>query len=285
MSRRRTLTTTCHDTAGISGALGMFVVNEGGFILDSQQFGDSETGRFFSRIAFTAAAGKLAPLQLLREHFAAVTDRFGMDWAIVDAEVRPRVLIGVSKFGHCLNDLLYRWKSGSLPVDIVGVFSNHDDMRAMTEWHGIAYHHLPVSNSTRGEQEGQLLALIEQTGTDCVVLARYMQVFSDALCSKLAWRCINIHHSFLPSFQGAKPYHQAHGRGVKIIGATAHYVTEHLDEGPIIEQNVERVDHALSAEQLVEVGRDVEALVLSRAVRWHAERRVLRNGQKTVVFR
>ncbi|MBM3515159.1 MAG: formyltetrahydrofolate deformylase, partial [Alphaproteobacteria bacterium] len=210
---------------------------------------------------------------------------FQMEWRIASAEAKPRASIAVSKHGHCLNDLLHRWKSGQLPVDIVSVISNHEDMRSLVEWHGIPFHYLPVSAAKRADQERQWLTLIAREQVELVVLARYMQVLSAELCHSLAGRCINIHHSFLPSFKGAKPYRQAYERGVKIIGATAHYVTPNLDEGPIIEQAVERVDHTHSVDDMIEIGRDLENVVLARAVRWHAERRVLMNGQKTVVFR
>jgi formyltetrahydrofolate deformylase len=199
--------------------------------------------------------------------------------------VRPRTIIAVSRFGHCINDLLHRWRIGALPIDVVGVISNHPDMRALVEWHGVPYHHLPISAATKTEQEQAFKAVVETSAADLVVLARYMQILSPDLSKALSGRCINIHHSFLPSFKGARPYHQAYDRGVKIIGATAHYVTDDLDEGPIIEQDVERVDHSWSANKLVEAGQDIEARVLARAVAWHAERRVLVNGAKTVVFR
>jgi formyltetrahydrofolate deformylase len=208
-----------------------------------------------------------------------------MVWSIVPADRRPRVLIAVSRFGHCLNDLLHRWETGQIPIDIVGVISNHEDMRRLVEWHDIPYHYLPATPETKAVQEATWLNLVDELQVDFVVLARYMQVLSAEACAKLAGRCINIHHSFLPSFKGASPYKQAYTRGVKIIGATAHYVTANLDEGPIIEQAVDRVDHTLSAADLVAVGRDLETVVLARAVRWHAERRVLLNGSKTVVFR
>lgn len=274
----------CPDAPGISAAVTGFIAEAGGFILDSQQYGDEVTGQFFLRIAFRASH---VPLDLvgLSNGFESIATRFGMRAAIFDAAQRPKVLIAVSRFGHCLNDLLHRWRTGSLPIDIVGVVSNHDDMRALVEWHGLPYHHLPIRADTKAQQEQSFRAVIEISGAELVVLARYMQILSADFSTFLSGRCINIHHSFLPSFKGAKPYHQAHDRGVKIIGATAHYVTDDLDEGPIIEQDVERVDHGWSAAQLVEAGQDIEARVLARAVRWHAERRVLRNGNKTVVFR
>lgn len=279
------LTTTCPDAAGISAAVTGYLTGAGGFILESRQHGDPETGYFFLRISFAAAEGHTLDLSDLKAGFTSIAGRFAMRWEISRAEERPRTIIAVSKFGHCFNDLLFRWRTGSLPIDIVGVVSNHDDMRALTEWHGLAYHHLPITPETKVLQETEFRQVIEQSSTELVVLARYMQILSQDFSAWLSGRCINIHHSFLPSFKGAKPYHQAHARGVKIIGATAHYVTDHLDEGPIIEQDVERVDHDRMPAQLVETGQDIEARVLARAVRWHAERRVLLNGPKTVVFR
>jgi formyltetrahydrofolate deformylase len=234
------------------------------------------------RVAFQPAAPDLAAA---RAAFAAVADDYDMDWAIVDADEPMRIIIAVSRFGHCLNDLLHRWRTSTLPVTIAGIVSNHADMRELVEWHGLPFHHLPVSAANRPEQERQILDLIDDSGAELLVLARYMQVLSPEMCAALAWRCINIHHSFLPSFRGAKPYHQAHARGVKLIGATAHYVTSDLDEGPIVEQAIERVDHATTADAMVTVGRDVESMVLARAVTWAAERRILPNGSRTVVFR
>jgi formyltetrahydrofolate deformylase len=208
-----------------------------------------------------------------------------MEWRIDDAAKRDRVLIMVSRFDHCLNDLLYRYRTGALAIDIPAIVSNHSDLASLAEWHRIPFHHLPVTAATKAAQEDKLMQLVDELGADLVVLARYMQVLSPDLCGRLRGRCINIHHSFLPSFKGAKPYHQAHARGVKLIGATAHYVTTDLDEGPIIEQAVERVDHTRTPEDLVAIGRDIESLVLAHAVRWHVERRVLLNGSKTVVFK
>jgi formyltetrahydrofolate deformylase len=272
------LTTICRDAPGISAAVTTCLADAGAFILESQQHGDPETGNFFLRIAFSAAI----PKSEIETQFAEVADRFSIKWAISEADRRPRILIGVSKFGHCLNDLLHRWRTGVLPVEIVGVFSNHDDMRPICDWHGIPYHYLPVGKENRDVQESRLIELAENA--DFIVLARYMQILSNNLSDAWSWRCINIHHSFLPSFKGAKPYHQAHLRGVKIIGATAHFVTGDLDEGPIIEQDVERVTHANSPDILVRIGQDIEARVLARAVRWVAEKRVLPNGSRTVVF-
>ena len=221
----------------------------------------------------------------LQRAFTDVATRFGMQWQMHDALVRPRVLLMVSKFDHCLNDLLYRYKVGALAMDPVAIVSNHRDTYQLAASYDVPFHHLPVTAATKDAQEAKLAALIEETGAELVVLARYMQVLSDRLCARLAGRAINIHHSFLPSFKGAKPYAQAHARGVKLIGATAHYVTPELDEGPIIEQEVARVTHGMSVEELASVGRDVECQALARAVRYHVERRVFLNGRKTVVFR
>lgn len=279
------LLANCPDAPGISAAVTGFIADCGGFILDSQQYGDEATGQFFLRVAFRSAADGVLELNQLSDAFAPIADRFAMRSAIYEMAHRPRTLLAVSRFGHCLNDLLHRWRNGTLPVDIVGVVSNHDDCRALVEWHGLAYHHLPITPASKAVQEKAFRDVIETSDAELVVLARYMQILSAGFSAYLSGRCINIHHSFLPSFKGAKPYHQAYDRGVKIIGATAHYVTDHLDEGPIIEQDVERVDHGWPAAKLVEASQDIEARVLARAVRWHAERRVLLNGNKTVVFR
>jgi len=237
------------------------------------------------RVEFRDTGAPARTAEQLRAGFAPVALGFGMTWGLVSATDRPRLLIAVSKGSHCLNDLLHRWHTGNLPVDIVGVVSNHPDLAAFTRWHDVPYHHLPVRADTRAEQEAQLLALVEDTRADYLILARYMQVLSPTMAERLAGRCINIHHSFLPGFKGAQPYRRAHDRGVKLIGATAHFVTGDLDEGPIIEQDVERVDHRASEADLIRIGRDIEARVLARAVRWTAERRVLLNGIRTVVFR
>jgi formyltetrahydrofolate deformylase len=279
---RYILTLSCLDVIGIVAEVAGFLAREGCNILDSKQYFDPATQLFFMRVAFSSEAGKDAPA--LRTAFAATGGRFGMDWAIHDPAIRPRIVILVSKFGHCLNDLLYRHEIGALPVEIAAVVSNHRDFYRLVAAHGIDFHHIPVTSETKPEAEAKLLEIIEKTGSELVVLARYMQVLSDDLCRKLSGRAINIHHSFLPSFKGARPYHQAHARGVKLIGATAHYVTGDLDEGPIIEQEVARVSHAQSPEDLVAIGRDSESLVLARAVLAHVERRVFLNGGKTVVF-
>jgi formyltetrahydrofolate deformylase len=276
------LTLSCPDRPGIVAAVSGALAERDCNIVESQQFGDRGTGRFFMRTQFDAPAGLDDELT---EAFTALAPDFALDWHLHDLAVRSRVLILVSRYGHCLNDLLYRHRSGLLGIDVVAVASNHPDMRPLTQSYGIDYHHLPVSAKNRLAQEAEILALVEHYQADLIVLARYMQVLSDDLCGKLPGRIINIHHSFLPSFKGAKPYHQAHERGVKLIGATAHYVTPHLDEGPIIEQEVARVDHTHGPEELMAVGRDMECLALARAVRWHAEHRVLINADRTVVLR
>jgi len=278
------LTVVCPDVVGIVAATSSFLAERDGFIVESQQYADLATARFFMRIEFKAAGSRFPALDGLRGEFAAVADRFAMDWAISDTCARPRVMIAVSKFGHCLNDLLHRWRTGTLPIEIPLVVSNHEDLRSLCEWHGIPFIYLPMVAGEKAAQEARLLALLDEYEIELVVLARYMQVLSPELSARLAWRCINIHHSFLPSFKGARPYTQAHARGVKLIGATAHFVTADLDEGPIIEQAAERVDHSRTAEDLARLGRDVEAQVLSRAVAWVAERRVLPNGRTTVVL-
>ncbi|MET0372359.1 MAG: formyltetrahydrofolate deformylase [Sphingobium sp.] len=278
------ITLACTDRVGIVAAVSRFLADRGGFITDSQQYADRETGRFFMRVAFEATDRRMSGTDELRAAFALTAEQFGMDWRLTGAEERPRMLIAVSKGSHCLSDLLHRWQTGTLPVEIMGVVSNHPDMRRLTEWHGIPYHELPP-NGDKSAQEAALLDIYERTRSEYLVLARYMQVLSDGLSTQLAGNCINIHHSFLPGFKGAKPYHRAHERGVKLIGATAHFVTADLDEGPIIEQAVERVDHRATAEDMIRIGRDIEAQVLARAVGWIADRRVLLNGGKTVVFR
>ena len=277
------LTLVCRDQIGIVHAVSGLLTERRCNIVDSQQFGDDSTGKFFMRVNFVAMDESMRRDDL-QAAFTQVADRFGMQWELHDSAVRCRTMVLVSRFGHCLNDLLYRWQIGALHVDIPAVVSNHPDVETLAQAYGVPFHHLPVTDATRGEQEAKVLDLVGRYEVDLVVLARYMQVLSADVCDRLRGRIINIHHSFLPSFGGARPYHQAHARGVKLIGATAHYVTADLDAGPIIEQEVARVDHAYSPEQLAAVGRDVEAGALARAVRWHAEHRVLPNGTKTVVF-
>ena len=266
--------------AGISGTLLELDAN----VTEAAQFGDDGSKRFFLRIAFSVAHGAAA-LATLEEKLSSMKESFDLDWAIHNAAERPRIMLAVSRQGHCLNDLLYRWETGALSADVVAVVSNHDDMRRKTESFGVPYYHLPVTSDTKPAQEQQILHLMSEHAVDLLVLARYMQILSGDLCHALAGRAINIHHSFLPSFKGAKPYHQAFDRGVKIIGATAHYVTSDLDEGPIIEQDVQRVEHFHRAEELVRRGTDVECQVLARAVNWHCEHRVLLNEHKTIVFK
>jgi formyltetrahydrofolate deformylase len=280
MSTEYVLTLSCPDRPGVVAAVAGLLAGRGCNITESQQFGDRDAQRFFMRVQFAARQ----PEDEIRAAFAALAPEFGMVFQVRDLARRPRVLIMVSRFGHCLNDLLYRVRSGALDIEVVAVVSNHPDLRPLTQSHGIDYHHLPVTPGTKARQEAEVLALVEHYQVDLVVLARYMQVLSEELCQKLAGRAINIHHSFLPSFKGARPYHQAHDRGVKLIGATAHYVTSDLDEGPIIEQEVARVNHSHSPADLVAIGRDVECVALARAVKWHAEQRVLLDGHKTVVF-
>ena len=277
------LTLSCPDRTGIVYRVTGLLYELGCNILDAQQFGDEETQRFFLRVHFDVPS--LAEADVLQEGFAALADNFGMDWQIHDARRRARLLVLVSKQGHCLNDLLFRAHSRQLPVDIAGIVSNHGDFAALADSYGVPFHHLPVTAATKAMQEQQIVELVDKQNIDLVVLARYMQILSPELCDALAGRAINIHHSFLPSFKGAKPYHQAHQRGVKIIGATAHYVTRDLDEGPIIEQDIARVDHAMTPKELVRVGSDTESQVLARAVRRHVEHRILLNGHRTVVFR
>ena len=278
------LTITCPDTVGIVAAVSGFLTQHDCFITEAAQYGDPLSRRFFCRMVFSAGA-LTPPRGEFEKLFAIVAERFQMIWTLADLAKKPRVVIMVSKFGHCLVDLLHRYHTGQLNIEIPAVISNHQDMRSIVEWHGIPYHFLAVDKHDKAGQEARVMEIIERVGTDLVVLARYMQILSQDMCARLQGRAINIHHSFLPSFKGAKPYHQAHSRGVKIIGATAHYVTPDLDEGPIIEQSVERVDHTHTPDDLVAIGRDIENLVLGRAVRWHVEHRVLLNGSKTVVFK
>ncbi|MEO5373973.1 MAG: formyltetrahydrofolate deformylase [Alphaproteobacteria bacterium] len=281
---RQILTITCPDTVGIVAAVSGFLTDNDAFITEAAQYGDAFSRRFFMRIVFSLGPLAPSPAELAKK-FSSVAHRFQMIWQLNDGNRKARLLIAVSKIGHCLNHLMHRHQSGMLPVEIAAIVSNHQDMRALADWHGIPYHYLPVTKETKAEQETKLLTLVDHLGIDLVVLARYMQVLSNGTCEALKGRCINIHHSFLPSFKGAKPYHQAHIRGVKIIGATAHYVTGDLDEGPIIDQAVERVDHTHGPDDMVAIGSDLESVVLARAVRYHVEHRVLLNGTRTVVFR
>ena len=276
------LTLSCPDRVGIVHAVTGFLAQRGGNIVEAAQYSDVSTQRFFMRVRFDVAN---TSRDEIAAQFAPLGEQLSMDWNIHAAQAHMRTVLMVSKLGHCLNDLLFRHRSQLIPLDIVAVVSNHRDYYQLAAQNNIPFYHFPVTPDTKPHAEAQLLDLIARENVELVVLARYMQVLSDALCRQLDGKAINIHHSFLPSFKGARPYYQAHERGVKIIGATAHFVTAELDEGPIIEQDVARVDHANTPEQLTAIGRDVESAVLSRAVTWHAQHRVLRNGNKTVVFR
>ncbi|MHC5652952.1 formyltetrahydrofolate deformylase [Stappia sp.] len=276
------LTVTCASRRGIVAAISTFLADHGCNITDSAQFDDRETGRFFMRVSFNAETG--ATLEELQDGFAKRAQTFEMDYAFHDEHARMKVLIMVSRFGHCLNDLLYRWRIGALPIDIVGVISNHLEYQKVVVNHDIPFHYIKVTRANKTEAEARQLAIIDETGAELIVLARYMQVLSEEMCARMEGRIINIHHSFLPSFKGANPYKQAFERGVKLIGATSHYVTTDLDEGPIIEQDTVRVTHAQSPEDYVSLGRDVESQVLARAIHAHIHRRVFLNGNKTVVF-
>lgn len=279
------LTASCDSRMGTVAAVSGFLASRHCYITEMQQFDDVLSGRFFVRVTFFGEPDQTPALPDLREQFLTVARREEMEWAIHDGEVRPKVLIMVSRFDHCLNDLLYRQRTGELRMDITAIVSNHTDLQGMADAARLPFIHLPVNAQTKPAQEQHLLELISRTGSDLVVLARYMQVLSDDMCQQLRGRAINIHHSFLPGFKGAKPYHQAHARGVKLTGATAHYVTGDLDEGPIIEQIVERVDHGYTPDRLAAAGRDSECRALAAAVKFHVEHRVFLNGSKTVVFR
>jgi formyltetrahydrofolate deformylase len=276
------LSLSCPDRIGIVAEVARFLVAHGCNIVESAQYGDPVNGRFFLRTGFHSTEGRT--LAELAQAFGEVADAFGMDARFHDTRRKTPALLMVSKFGHCLNDLLFRWRSGALPIDVKAVVSNHEDFRSLVEANGLVFHHLPVSAETKLAQEARIEEIASDLGVELIVLARYMQILSAEFCARRPGGIINIHHSFLPSFVGARPYHAAHKRGVKLIGATAHYVTQDLDEGPIIEQAVDRVTHALSVDDYIAVGRDLEALVLARAVKWHGEHRVLLNGSRTVIF-
>ena len=268
---------------GIVAAVASFLVENRCNITESAQFGDRASNGFFMRVCFDADSQLSATR--FDEAFADVGHRFGMQWAVHDAAAKARVILMVSRDGHCLNDLLYRYRIGALPIEVPAIVSNHRDFYRLAAAQDIPFHHLPITPETKARQEDRLLEIFQEERCELIVLARYMQILSAALCDRLKEKVINIHHSFLPSFQGPKPYRQAHDRGVKLIGATAHYVTTDLDEGPIIEQDVARVEHGMSVEDCAAVGRDVECSVLARAVKWHVERRVLLNGHRTVIFK
>jgi formyltetrahydrofolate deformylase len=282
MSEAYILTLSCPDRPGIVHAVSGFLLERGGNIEEAAQYNDHDTGLFFMRVRF--ACGQLTH-QDLRTQLKMFAEGFQMQWQLHASAQPMKTVIFVSKEGHCLNDLLFRWKSGLLPLDIRAIVSNHREFYQLAASYNVPFHHIPVTAATKAQAEARQYEVIEAEGAELVVLARYMQVLSDDLCRKLAGRAINIHHSFLPSFKGAKPYYQAHDRGVKLIGATAHYVTADLDEGPIIEQDVARVDHSYTVETLTATGRDTESMVLARAVKWHSEHRVLLNGHKTVIFK
>ena len=276
------LNLSCPDRQGIVHAVSGFLLERQGNIEEAAQYNDPDTGLFFMRVQFACSAVGQAEL---RTQLAGLADTFGMTWTLHDTTQPMRTVLMVSKEGHCLNDLLFRVKSGLLPLDIRAIVSNHRDFYQLAASYNVPFHHIPVTAATKAQAEAKAYEVIEAEGAELVVLARYMQILSDDLCQKLSGRAINIHHSFLPSFKGAKPYYQAHDRGVKLIGATAHYVTADLDEGPIIEQDVARVDHSKTVEDLTAQGRDTESQVLARAVKWHSEHRVLINGHKTVIFK
>ncbi len=276
------LNLSCPDRHGIVHAVSGFLLERQGNIEEAAQYNDHDTGLFFMRVQF--ACDSLSQDDL-RTQLATLAETFGMRWTLHDTTQAMRTVIMVSKEGHCLNDLLFRWKSGLLPLDIRAIVSNHREFYQLAASYNVPFHHIPVSASTKTQAEAKQYDIIQSEGAELVVLARYMQILSDDLCQKLSGRAINIHHSFLPSFKGAKPYYQAHDRGVKLIGATAHYVTADLDEGPIIEQDLARVDHSKTVEDLTAMGRDTESQVLARAVKWHSEHRVLINGHKTVIFK
>jgi formyltetrahydrofolate deformylase len=282
MNRAYVLTLSCPDRPGIVHAVSGFLLERGGNIEEAAQYNDHDTGLFFMRVQFACGQPTHEDLQAQLKVFA---EPFNMVWQLHATSAPMRTVIMVSKDGHCLNDLLFRWKSGLLPLDVAAIISNHRDFYQLAASYNVPFHHFPVTAATKAQAEAKQQEIFEAEGAQLVILARYMQILSDEMCRKLAGRAINIHHSFLPSFKGAKPYFQAHDRGVKLIGATAHYVTADLDEGPIIEQDVARADHSKTVEDLTAMGRDTESQVLARAVKWHSEHRVLLNGHKTVIFK
>lgn len=279
------LTVSCPEANGIVRAVSDFLFQRGATISDAAQHRDPVIDRFFMRVEFEEVEADLPSAEKLDEDFLPLAKQFDMQWSFFDARKRPRVLLAVSTHGHCLTDLLHRWSSGALPAEVVGVISNHEAMRGISEWYGLDFHYLPVTPDTKVQQEDAMMDIIREKKVDLLALARYMQILSPRLCEMMAGRAINIHHSFLPGFKGANPYRQAYMRGVKIIGATAHYVTTDLDEGPIIEQAVERIDHNFDIDELVQIGRDAECAAFARAVKWHCEHRIIVNGNKTVVFK
>jgi len=286
MDKTIVLKLSCPDQPGISAQVLTFFAENGYNIIESSQHEEPYTKRFYMRTVFSCSEDSIAcSLVDLRTAFQAKLKHLNMDWEMRDNTDKLRILIAVSNWGHCLSKLLNTWHNGELPVEIVGIVSNHESQREIASWYKVPFYYFPISKETKPQQEQQILDCMKENDAELLVLARYMQILSDDMCKALKGNAINIHHSFLPGFKGAKPYHQAYERGVKLIGATAHYVTADLDEGPIIEQAVERISHANLPEELVEIGRDIETVVLNRAVRWHAENRVLLNGKRTVVFR
>ncbi|MCC3861511.1 formyltetrahydrofolate deformylase [Pseudemcibacter aquimaris] len=278
------LTVCCPDKIGLVAALSGFLTSNGAFIREANHYFEEKSGKAFLRFSFTEESAPLG-VKVWQECSKAIAKQYEAEMRFYDMTKPMRVVIAVSKFGHCLHDLIHRWKANVLPIEICAVISNHEEMRSFVEWSGIPYHHLPITKKTKKDQENQIRELFASYDAELLVLARYMQILSEDMCRDFSGKAINIHHSFLPSFKGARPYSQAHDKGVKIIGATAHYVTTDLDEGPIIEQAVERVDHATSVDAFVNIGRDTESVALMRAVRWHAERRVMLSGRRTVVFK
>ena len=285
MSDKYILVASCPDKIGIVRSVSDFFFQKGLSIIEAGQYTATENQRFFMRWELGSGEQELPNLEIIKTAFSQIAQSFHMNWEIHDSQVKTKILIAVSKYGHCLNDLLFRWQDKKLPAEIVGVVSNHETFKEKVKWYGLPYYHLPVNKENKKEQELKLLEIMDNLGVDLLVLARYMQILSDDLCQKVKGRAINIHHSFLPSFKGAKPYHQAFDRGVKIMGATAHYVTSDLDEGPIIEQDIQRVDHYHNSAEMVRLGSNVETQVLAKAVIWHCQHRILINNQRTVIFK
>ncbi|MBT8146035.1 MAG: formyltetrahydrofolate deformylase [Gammaproteobacteria bacterium] len=283
--KKYVLTVSCPEANGIVRAVSDFLFKRGATITEAAQHRDKETDQFFMRVEFEEAEAVLPGSKALDKDFSGIGERFGMQWSFFDLAIKTRVLLAVSRHTHCLNDILHRWGSEVLPAEIVGVVSNHRDMEKMTEWYGLPYYYLPVDAGNKREQEQEILRIIEEKRVDLFGLARYMQILSADMCEAMEGRIINIHHSFLPGFKGANPYRQAYMRGVKVIGATAHYVTTDLDEGPIIEQAVEKIDHNFDVNELVQIGRDAECAAFARAIKWHCEHRIILNGNRTVVFK
>ena len=277
------ITFSCPDKLGVLSKFSSLFYEAGAFVTNTTQYSDALTERFFQRCVFDDRCLKVSK-EALYQSIDALANEMDMQYQLRPVQQKLRILVGVSRYDHCLSSLLNKWKAGALPIDIVGVFSNHNDCRSLVEWHGLDYHHLPITSETKPQQEAQLLQLMEDKKVDLLVLARYMQILSDDLCNKLAGKAINIHHSFLPGFKGAKPYHQAYQRGVKKIGATAHYVTADLDEGPIIAQEVKSIDHAISIEDMVHLGHDIESSTLAQAVKLHSEQKIILNGHRAMIL-